>query len=90
MLRILVSILAPMVSCIQMFPQLWKILHSKSVKDISFYSLILLLFSNILWLFHGYFILDSSIVLAEVVAIFINLFLVGLFFHHHKKSHKLH
>jgi len=90
MFPFVISIMAPLITCIQMFPQLWKIIHSKSVRDISFYSLLLLLFSNLLWLLHGYFIMDLSTIVAETVAIIINIFLLGLFFHHRKKSHKLH
>jgi uncharacterized protein with PQ loop repeat len=88
MLPFIVSILAPLMSCIQMFPQLWKIIHSKNVRDISFYSLVLILFSNFLWLLHCYFIMVVYSILAEIMAILINIFLLGLFFHHRKKSHK--
>ena len=89
MFPLIVSVLAPVVSCIQMLPQIRKVIKSKNVRDISFYSLLLLLFSNFLWLLHGYFVMDLSILFSEVVAVLVNLFLLGLFFNHHKKHHKI-
>jgi MtN3 and saliva related transmembrane protein len=80
MLPIIVAILAPLINSIQLFPQLYKTYKTKSVKDLSFYFLILLLISNFLWLLHGYFIFDNSLIIASIVSIIINIVLLKLYF----------
>lgn len=80
MLPFVVATLAPIVNCIQLFPQLYKTFTTKSVKDLSFYSLLLILTTNILWLLHGYFIMDNSLVVAGVISMIANITLLVLYF----------
>ncbi len=75
-----VSILAPIVKCIQMFPQVYKTYRTKHVKDLSFYSIGLVLLTSILWLLHGYFIQDTSLIAAGVISVIVNVSLLYLFF----------
>jgi MtN3 and saliva related transmembrane protein len=75
-----VSILAPIVNCIQMFPQVYKTYRTKHVKDLSFYSIGLVLLTSILWLLHGYFIQDTSLIAAGVISVIVNVSLLYLFF----------
>ena len=67
-------------NCIQLFPQLHKTYITKSVEDLSLYSLIIILITNILWLLHGYFIFDKSLIIAGIISLIINLLLLTLFF----------
>ena len=85
MLPSLVAILAPIISCIQLFPQLYKTYKSKSVKDISFYSLLLILITNLLWILHGYFISDYSLLISSTISMLINTTLFSLYIIYHKK-----
>jgi len=85
MLPFIVAILAPLISSIQLFPQLYKTYTTKSVKDLSFYFLILFLISNILWILHGYFIFDISLIVAGIVSIIINIILLKLYFLYRNK-----
>jgi uncharacterized protein with PQ loop repeat len=87
MLPFIVAILAPLISSIQLFPQLYKTYTTKSVKDLSFYFLILFLISNILWILHGYFIFDISLIVAGIVSIIINIILLKLYFLYRNKRH---
>ena len=87
MLPFIVAILAPLISSIQLFPQLYKTYTTKSVKDLSFYFLILFLISNILWILHGYFIFDISLIVAGIVSILINIILLKLYFLYRNKRH---
>jgi uncharacterized protein with PQ loop repeat len=80
MLPFIVAILAPLISSIQLFPQLYKTYTTKSVKDLSFYFLIFFLTSNILWILHGYFIFDISLIVAGIISIIINIILLKLYF----------
>ena len=82
MISVIVSILAPIVNCIQQVPQLYKTYKTKRVKDLSFNSLLLILITNILWLLHGYFIFDYSLLSAGIISIIINgtLFILYLFY----------
>ena len=78
-LQIIVATLAPIVNSIQLVPQLYKTYISKSVKDLSLYSLLLILITNLLWLLHGYFIMDISLLVAGVVSMVINISLLILY-----------
>ena len=79
-----VSILAPITNCIQMIPQLYKSYQSQQVHDLSIYSLSLLLLASVLWLLHGYFIQDTSLIVAGVISVAVNAMLVALFFKYRK------
>lgn len=78
-----VAILAPIVNCIQLFPQLYKSYQTKHVEDLSLYSLCLLLLTSILWLFHGYYIHDTSLMVAGIISVTVNVLLIALFFKYH-------
>lgn len=72
---IIVATLAPIVNCVQLAPQLYKTYITKSSKDLSIYSIILILATNTLWLLHGYFIADTSLLIASSIAFAINILL---------------
>ena len=80
MLAYFVSILVPIVNCIQLFPQLYKTYQTKRVTDLSLYSLYLILLASILWLLHGYFIQDASLIVAGVISVIVNITLIVLVF----------
>ena len=82
MFSIAVATLAPILNCIQLFPQLYKTYKTKSVHDLSFYSLLLILITNILWLLHGYFIFDYSLITAGIISLVINSSLFILYLHY--------
>ena len=86
MIPFIVATLAPIVNSIQLFPQLYKTYITKSVKDLSLYSLSLILLTNLLWLLHGYFITDISLLVAGMVSMIINLALLTLFFIYRKNG----
>jgi uncharacterized protein with PQ loop repeat len=86
MISLIVATLAPIVNSIQLFPQLYKTYITKSVKDLSLYSLLLILMTNMLWLLHGYFIYDISLIVAGLVSIIINIGLLILYFLYKKQA----
>ena len=86
MLPLIVATLAPIVNCIQLFPQLYKTYKTKSVKDLSFYSLLLIIITNLLWLLHGYFTLDISLIVACIISMIVNITLVILYFIYSKNE----
>jgi uncharacterized protein with PQ loop repeat len=86
-LKVIVAILAPIMNCIESFPQLYKSYTTKRVKDLSLHSLFLFLFTSILWLLHGYFIHDSSLIFSGVITTLTNLFLLILYFMYNPKNH---
>ena len=85
MIPIIIATLAPIVKSIQLFPQLYKMYITKSVKDLSFFSLLLILINNLLWSLHGYFIFDISVMVAGLVSVIINVALLILYFIYRKK-----
>ena len=87
MIPFIVATSAPIVNSIQLFPQLYKTYTTKSVRDLSFYSLLLILTTNILWLLHGYFIFDISLIAAGIFSMTINITLLTLYFLYKKGRH---
>jgi MtN3 and saliva related transmembrane protein len=84
MLPAIVATIAPIVNCIQLFPQLYKTYTTKQVKDLSLYSLLLIVATNTLWLLHGYFIVDLSLIISGAISMVINLTLLTLFLIYNK------
>ena len=82
---LIVATLAPIVNCVQLAPQLYKTYITKSSKDLSIYSITLILVTNLLWLLHGYFIMDASLLLASSIAFAINISLFILVIIERKK-----
>lgn len=80
----IVATLAPIANCIQQLPQLYKTFTTKRVKDLSLYTLLLILTTNVLWLLHGYFIMDISLIVAGIISIFVNSTLLTLYFLYRK------
>jgi len=87
MLPAIVAILAPVVNCIQLFPQLYKTYLTKSVDDLSVHSLLLILTTNILWLLHGFFIGDYPLIIAGVISLVINITLFVLYLRYRKHAY---
>lgn len=79
MFPIIIAILAPIVNCIQLFPQLLKIYKTKKVRDLSLYSIFLLLLTSILWTIHGLFIMDYSIIIGSLITTIININILFFF-----------
>lgn len=79
-----VAILAPIVNCIQLIPQLYKTWNTKKVKDLSFTTLCLLITTNLLWLLHGIFIRDISLLVAGIISVTVNICLLGLYIIYYK------
>ena len=86
MLPVVVATLVPIINCVQLIPQLYKTYTTKSVKDLSYYSLILILTTNVLWLTHGYFILDVSLIVGGIVSMMINIALLVFFLLYKKEK----
>lgn len=81
----IVATLAPIVNCVQLFPQLYKTFTTKKVDDLSFYSLVLLFTTNLLWVLHGYFIMDLSLIVAGLISMAVNFALMLLYLRYTKK-----
>jgi hypothetical protein len=80
MIPFIVASIAPVINSIQLFPQLYKTYISTSVKDLSFYSLLLIFITDLIWLLHGYFIIDISLIIACVISVTIDSALLLLYF----------
>lgn len=78
-LRLTVALIVPIITSIQLLPQLIKTYKTESVGDLSLYTLLLIVFSNILWLSHGVFIRDYSLIISGILSIIINIILLVLY-----------
>jgi MtN3 and saliva related transmembrane protein len=72
MITTIIAILAPAINCVQLIPQLYKTYMTKSVDDLSIYSLLLILLTASLWFLHGLFIRDTSLIVAGAISIVIS------------------
>ena len=57
-------------SCITFVPQIFKTWKSKSVKDISVSSFLIVVSSTIVWIFYGILINSISVLLTNIVVFF--------------------
>jgi hypothetical protein len=86
MTRIVIAYLAVIMNSIYQLPQLFKIIKTKSVNDISLIALALLMVNNILWFMHGYFIKDNALIISSMINISLNVMIMCLFFKHRTKK----
>ena len=84
MIDIVIAFLAPIINCMYQIPQLFKIIKTKSVNDISAHALFLLLLNNILWLFHSCYIGDKPLFFSALTSLAINIPLICLYIKHRK------
>jgi MtN3 and saliva related transmembrane protein len=80
----LIAILAPSLNAVQILPQLIKTWTTKSVSNLSLYTIFLMIATNILWLLHGINIDDNALMISGGTALSINFILLGLFFTYQK------
>ncbi len=79
-----IATIVPITTAIQLLPQVFKSYQTKSV------TLMIVLLNNVLWLIHGYFIFDYSLILSGLLSVAINSILILLYFifknNHHMAS----
>jgi MtN3 and saliva related transmembrane protein len=75
----IIAVLAPSLNAVQILPQLIKTWNTKSVSNLSFYTILLMIVTNILWLLHGINIEDNALTISGGFALIINTILAGLF-----------
>lgn len=73
-----IAIIIPVLSSIQQLPQLYKSYTTNHVADLSIESLAIILLTNLLWFFHGYFIRDVTLIVSAIASILINTALITL------------
>lgn len=74
-----VAILAPIFNSIALIPQLYRTWTTKSVEDLSLYTLCLFIITTCLWLAHGIYIDDPSLIISGFINLTVNLTLLGLY-----------
>jgi MtN3 and saliva related transmembrane protein len=62
-----------------MLPQLYRTHKTKKVNDLSLTTLLLILFTNTLWIMHGFFIEDFSLLASGIISLVINTSLLLLY-----------
>lgn len=77
-----IGIAAAFVDSIQTIPQVYKSYTTKNTKDLSYYSIGLMILSGVLWLFYGWFEQDIPILLSATPYFLFNVVLFII-----KRSH---
>lgn len=85
MLPTIIATFAIIINSVQLFPQLYKTYTTKKVQDLSIYSLTLMLITKLLWLIHGYFIDDITLIISGIISLLTIIPLLILYFSYHKK-----
>lgn len=76
---------AIILNSIHQIPQLIKVVKTKQVDDLSMHSLLMLVISNVMWIIHGYIIMDMTLIISSVLNMAITFPL--LYLHHtHKRK----
>ena len=83
-LPFVVSILAPVLTFSQLIPQLYKTYQTKRVKDLSVHTIFIIFLSNILWLIHGVYIHDITLIFSGIISSIIGFLMLILYFIHNK------
>lgn len=68
MFWIFIGIIAATLSSIQLIPQTIKVFKTKSVKDISLITFVIIMFASFSWLLHGIHVNDIFIIVANSIA----------------------
>lgn len=86
MFPLLISRIAPVVNTFQFIPQLHKVVSAQHVEGLSFTSLLLIIMTNLLWLIHGYYTQDISLIVAATLNGLIGFLLLICYFKFKKKQ----
>jgi len=80
MIQWIVASLAPLMSTIILIPQVYHTYQTKHVKGLSLIMIFLLFFANVLWLIHGYFIKDLSLIVSGILQLFMVMILLIMYY----------
>jgi len=86
MIANMVAVMAPMLNMIQTVPQLLHTWREKTLDGLSIHSIGLMMLVEILWLMHGYYINDYSLMISSLVIFMVNLCIIGMYIMYHGKS----
>lgn len=78
MIEDIIGYIAGTLMAVVSIPQIIKSLKTKKVKDLSFIMLVLLILGSVLWMIYGFLIHSLPIIIMDVVAVGIHLFLLSI------------
>ena len=71
-----IGYLGSFLSCITFIPQVYQSWKSKSVGDLSFLMILIVISSTIVWLVYGYFVNSGPVIMANTVVLALSLMLL--------------
>lgn len=71
-----IGYLGSFLSCITFIPQVYQSWKSKSVGDLSFLMILIVITSTIVWLVYGYFVNSGPVIMANTVVLALSLMLL--------------
>lgn len=83
-----IGLVAGTLTSIAAIPQLAKALRTRRMRDISIWQPLLLSTGVSLWIVYGFLIKDLPLVLANIIPLFCNLWLVFLKFYYKNSEHR--
>jgi len=86
MIANVVAVMAPMLNMVQSVPQLLHTWREQTLDGLSIHSIGLMMLVAILWLMHGYYINDYSLMISSLVIFMVNLCIVGMYIMYRGKS----
>ena len=71
-----IGYLGSLLSCITFVPQVYHSWKSKSVGDLSFLMILIVITSTLVWLVYGYFVKSGPVIMANTVVLLLSLILL--------------
>lgn len=71
-----IGYLGSFLSCVTFIPQVYHSWNSKSVGDLSFLMILIVITSTLVWLVYGYFVKSGPVIMANTVVLALSLILL--------------
>ncbi|MCM8792236.1 MAG: SemiSWEET family transporter [Candidatus Omnitrophica bacterium] len=82
----LIGLTAASLTMFSFFPQVFKTLRTKSIKDVSIFTLFQLSLGVLLWIIYGLYLKDFIIVLANSVTLLSLVILIALYYNYKSQN----
>jgi MtN3 and saliva related transmembrane protein len=76
----IIELLAPILTCCQLMPQVHKVYKNRNIEGLSLLSIFLVILSNSLWTIHAIRYHDTSLIIASIISVLVGFVLLSLYF----------
>ena len=84
-----IGIVATVINCLMLFPQIYKIIEDKDAKRISYITIFLAELQCFLWIIYSYYIVSYQLITVNCIVLMENLIIIILKYCYGKKENKV-